>query len=181
MKRTEIERLLPGVFQRTIHAGPPGEQPLLALLEVMESLHAPDEAILESLEQIVNPYQTPERFVPYLASWLDLERFLSDAPGKARTPPPWPAGTGQLRALVAVATELSHWRGTARGLLGFLETATGVPGFTIDEEVPGPDGQPRPFHFRVVAPAAAERFRTLIEAIIAQEKPAHVTYELSFG
>lgn len=181
MKRTEIERLLPGVFQRTIHAGPPGEQPLLALLEVMETLHLPDEAILDSLERIANPYLTPDRFVVYLASWLDLERFLSDAPGSGRTPPAWPAGTGQLRALVAEATELSRWRGTARGLLRFLETATGVPGFRIDEQAPGPDGRPQPFHFRVAAPVAAERYRSLIETIIAQEKPAHVTYELSFG
>jgi hypothetical protein len=46
MKRTEIEQMLPGIFQRTVQEG----TPLLALLEVMEALPAPDETVLDQLD-----------------------------------------------------------------------------------------------------------------------------------
>ncbi len=62
----------------------------------------------------------------------------------------------------------------------FLETATGSQGFEIDEQVPGPNGQPRPFHLLIRAPAQAARCATLVERIVEMEKPAYVTYELEF-
>jgi hypothetical protein len=87
---------------------------------------------------------------------------------------------GRLRELIAQAAFLSQWRGTSRGLLRFLEAATGVQGFAIDEQVPGPDGLPRPFHLRVRAPQTTKPYSVLIERIIEIEKPAYVTYELAF-
>jgi hypothetical protein len=89
-------------------------------------------------------------------------------------------GLGRLRELVAAAGEISRWRGTARGLRLFLQTATGVRDFVLDERVPGPDGRPRPFHLRVHAPASLLPHRALLERIIEREKPAYVTYELLF-
>lgn len=176
MKRIEIEHLLPGIFQRTVQEG----TPLFALLDVMEALPAPDEAALDQLDAYFNPYRTPDTFVPFLASWVDLDRLLRETPEEfaASAPPPLPSGMGRLRELVAAATFLAQWRGTAKGLLRFLETATGAQGFIIDEHMPGPDGQPRPFHLRVRAPQQAAPYRVLIEHIIASEKPAYVTYEL---
>ncbi|MCI0398270.1 MAG: phage tail protein [Chloroflexi bacterium] len=179
MKRTEIERLLPGVFQRTILPG----NPLSALLEVMESLHTPSETVLAQLDTFFNPYLAPAGFVPFIAGWLDLERFLAQAPEKldARTAEAlFPAGLGRLRELVATAAFLSKWRGTARGLIRFLETATGITGYTIEEQVPGKNNQPQPFHIRVAAPQEAAVYQALIERIIELEKPAYVTYELLF-
>jgi phage tail-like protein len=178
MKWNEIKGLLPEVFQRTVQPA----SPLLALLQVMETLHAPPEDVLEHLDAYFDPYRTPDRFVPFLARWVDLERLLVDAPD-AYTPnslPAFPSGLGRLRLLVASAAELSKWRGTARGLIQFLETATGTLGFKIDEHVPGPDGRPLPFHMRVAAPAAALPHQVLIQRIIEMEKPAYVTYELIF-
>jgi len=64
MKPSEIARLLPGVFQRTIHPG----SPLLALLEVMELLQAPAEEILENLDGFFDP--TPMFFAAQ--SWQTL-------------------------------------------------------------------------------------------------------------
>jgi phage tail-like protein len=177
MRRNEIEGLLPEVFRRTIRPG----NPLFALLEVMEVLHAPSEDVLERLDTFFDPYRAPERFVPYLARWVDLERFLMDAPGGDGVPVSFPSGTGRLRELIASVAFLSKWRGTARGLLCFLETATGVQGFAVDERVLGSDGQPVPFHIRVRAPAETEVYRGLIERIVEHEKPAYVTYELAFG
>lgn len=180
MKRTEIEQLLPGVFQRTVQPG----TPLFALLEVMEALPAPDEAVLDQLDAFFDPYRAPVAFIPFLASWVDLERLLLQGPedfsnqASDEAPPPLQSGVGRLRELVAAATYLAQWRGTARGLLRFLETATGVRGFRIEEQVPGPDGRLRPFHIRVYMPEEVVVYRVMVERIIESEKPAYVTYEL---
>src|SRR5436305_5734759 len=177
MKRTDIEHLLPGIFQRTIQQG----TPLFALLEVMDTLLAPDESVLGQIDTFFNPYRTPDAFVPFLASWVDLERLLLEVPEEFTdsAPPPFPSGIGRLRELVAAATFLAQWRGTTKGLLRFLETATGVQGFAIEEQVPGPGGRLRAFHIRVHVPQQAEPYLVMIERIIEAEKPAYVTYEPS--
>ena len=166
MHREEIEQLLPGVFQRSARPG----SALVALLDAMAALHEPIEDVLQRLEAIFDPRRTPDRFVPFLASWLDLGRVL-----------PVSTGLAPLRELVAEAAAIAQTKGTARGLILLLETAVGASGFVIHEEVPGPDGRPRPFHVRIVAPAAASPHRALVERIIESEKPAHVTYGLEFA
>ncbi|MBI5667951.1 MAG: hypothetical protein HZC41_08065 [Chloroflexi bacterium] len=175
MKRTDIERLLPAIFQRTIRPG----GLLAALLDSMETLHAPSEAVLANLAAYFDPYHTPDVFVPYLAGWVDLESLLIGVSDEAEAVS-FPTGMGQLRELVAAAAFLSKWRGTHKGLLRFLETATGEKGFEINEQVPGPDGQPKPYHLHIRAPQATEAHRGLIESVIELEKPAYVTYELEF-
>src|SRR4051812_48236633 len=124
MRRAEIEPLLPGIFRRTLRPG----SPLDALLAVMEGLQAPAEGVLAALDAAFDPRRAEDPMVPFLARWVDLERLLAD--GSGREPRgSLPAGLGRLRELVAAASRLSQWRGTARGLILFLETATGVPGF----------------------------------------------------
>ena len=178
MKRNEIEHLLPGVFQRTFQPG----NPLLGLLAVMEALHAPSEAVLAQLDTFFDPYRTPDRFVPFLTRWVDMDRLFGDlAQSSPTTAVSFPSGIGRLRELIAAAANLSKWRGTAKGLRLFLETATGLQGYEIDEQVAGPEGQPRPFHMTISAPAQAQPYRVLIERIIEMEKPAFETYELKFG
>jgi len=181
MKQEEIKRLLPGVFQRTVQPG----NPITALLAVMEELHAPSEDILSHLESYFNPYEAPDIFVPYLAGWVDLDMFLREQPDdlaeSAPLPPTFPTGVGRLRELVASAAYLSKWRGTARGLLLFLETATGVQGFTIDEHILDEDGVEMAYHIRVQAPTFTEPYEPMIRRIIQLEKPAYVTYELQFA
>jgi phage tail-like protein len=186
MKRAEIELLLPEIIRRTI---PPENarvtaaleaNPLPLLLDVMELLHAPDEAVLAEIDRYFDPYRAPDGFVAYLAGWVDLDDLWIANPQEftARTLPPFPGGVGRLRELVAASVYLSRWRGTAQGLLRFLETATGVRGFSIDEQVTDDEGEAIPFHIRVHVPQDAARFRTLIERIIGKEKPAYVTYEI---
>lgn len=175
MKPTAIKRLLPGVFQRTVTPG----SPLEAILEVMAALHEPSDAVINTIESYFNPYHTPEQFVPFLAYWVDLSRFFH-AEGIVAG---WselvtPSGLGRLRELIAAAVQLSQWRGTPKGLRLFLETATGIEGFEIDENVViGHEGR-RPFHVKFRIPQAANPYRVLIERIIEQEKPAYVTYEI---
>jgi len=181
MRKDEIMHLLPMVFQRTIREG----SPLMALLEVMEELHRPSEKGLEEIDNIFNPYRAADRFIPFLACWVDLDRFFTagsdDGLKLSETAPPISTGLGRLRELIAAAAYLSNWRGTMKGLTLFLETATGVQGFEVDEKVPDSNGLPCPYHIRVCAPKTTEPHRYLIEMIIEQEKPAYVTYDLQFG
>lgn len=177
MKRNELEGLLPDVFRRTARPG----SVLAALLDVMEVQHGPPEEILATLDSFFDPYRTPDDFVPYLAQWVDLLRFLDETgEGTDADLPTFAGGSGRLRELIAAAAHLSRWRGTAHGLILFLETATGAAGFGIEEDVPGSDGRAQPFHLRVVAPAAAHAHENLIRQIVQMEKPAYTTFDLVF-
>lgn len=174
MKQDEIARLLPGIFQQTIREG----TPLFALLAIMEALHTPDEAVLDQLEAFFNPYRTSDSFVPFLASWVDLDWLLANTAKSPSSASGLPSGIGRLRELIASAVFLAQWRGTARGLLHFLETACGLQGFSVEERLPGPDGRPRPFHITIQIPPEAVVYQTMIIRIIEAEKPAYVTYDL---
>lgn len=175
MKAAQIALFLPETYRAAI--GPGGL--LVALLSAMEALHAPADAVLDDLDSHFDARRTPDRFVPYLASWLDLDRYL-DWPGGAQAPPRYAAGLGRLRELTAQAAELGRWRGTSNGLRRFLEVATGISGFAIEENPPDEHGSPRPFHLLVRAPPAAREVRDLVLRVIEAEKPAHVTSEVEF-
>lgn len=181
MKQSEIKRLLPGIFQRAAQEG----SPLYSLLVVMEDLHAPSERALDQLDSYFDPQRAPEGFVPYLAGWVDMDWLLLDeaqhAGAEGHKARPFSPGLHRLRELVASASFLARWRGTAIGLRTFLEIATGAQGFTIEENPPGADGQPRPFHLRILAPAEASVYGEVVRRIIEVEKPAYVTYELQFA
>lgn len=168
MKRSEIASLLPGIFQRTL--GP--ENPLDAMLCAMETLHAPEEELLQHMDSIFSPYRAPDQFVPFIARWVDLERIFApreEGDNLVST------GLGRLRELIRTAAYLSKWRGTQEGLRHFLETATGVSGFVIEE--PGT----KPFHLRITAPKQLEAHRSLIERIVDVERPAYATWEVLFS
>jgi phage tail-like protein len=176
MKSTDIRRMLPEVFQRTLGTG----TSLDSILEVMEGLQAPSEDVLAGLDRFFDPRRAPDPFIPFLARWVDLERLLL-RPAEHYYPSssqetPLQSGLGRLRELVAFAAFLSMWRGTAKGIVRFLEIATGAGGFVVQEHIEG-----RPFHVRFTGPHEAERFEAMIARIIDMEKPAYVTYELAFS
>lgn len=176
MKQPDIERLLPGVFQRALD----GETPLRSVLGLMESMHEPSEAILEHLDRYFDPRRTTEPFVPYLAGWVGLNWIHARSPDDFADsqPRPFPTGTGRLAELVSWSAYHTRWRGTARGLVHFLESATGVPGFEVDDEPRDEDGVRMTYHMRIRVPKAAELYTDLVRRIVDHEKPAHVTYEV---
>jgi len=177
MQANRIRQLLPVVFQEGAAPG----SPLSALLLVMEVLQEPDEEVLANLDRILDPRRTAEPFVYFLAHWADLDRFFAETDRrKKRDEFHFSSGVGQLRELVACAATISKRRGTRLGLIALLETATGMRGFDIVENVPDSTGRPRPFHVKIIAPVGADAHRRLIERIVEQEKPAHVTAELVF-
>lgn len=167
MRRQIIERLLPAAYQRA--AAAPGSV-LSALLDVMESLHAQDEELLADVDALFAPYGAPERFVPFLTGWVTLD-YLVGVPrpgGDVRLALP----AGRVRDLVANGAALARLRGTAAGVQWFLQLATGVTGFTI-EQPPN-----RPFHFVVRVPPQAGAYLGVIRRIVEHEKPAASTFEV---
>jgi hypothetical protein len=207
MRRAEIERLLPTVYQLALNPVEgwvmEPDRRLGAVLDAMETIHHPIEEILDQLEAWLDPRRAPAPFVPYLASWVDLDRMtgaeaITAIGGRAAGQPGQPgqaalamaaatasampvSGLARLRELVASAAELARWRGTRRGLLQFLHIATGLTGFEVDEEPRLPGGRPRPFHFVLRGPVEAEPMRPLIERIVESEKPAYVTCDIQLG
>jgi len=180
MKQEEIKLLFPSVIRRTLRDG----NPLAVLLGVMDAMHAPDEEVLAGLDAYFDPHRTSDSFVPFLACWVDLDRLFEEVPERR-----WQStfssrvmtsGPGRLRELIARSAFLSQWRGTSKGLRLFLQTATGIEKFVIDENVVDKNGQRRPFHISVTAPVEGGPHKDLIERIIEMEKPAHVTFELAF-
>lgn len=180
MKQADIERLLPKVYQYAL----PESAPLRAIVAVMESHHAPVETVLENLHTYFNPYTAPDAFVTFLAKWVDLDRFFETTRmtgNNGKVPhEPLASGHGRLRELIAAASFLSQWRGTALGLQSFLEIVTGERGFLIEENIVDDNGNPCPFHFEITAPGSVVKYSSLIERIIEQEKPAYVSYQLKF-
>jgi phage tail-like protein len=167
MRHQAIERLLPSAYQRAATSG----SVLSALLDVMEGMHAPDEAVLETVDDLFSAYRTRDPLVPFLARWLALDSLLpfGGTGAAARLPMP----VGRLRNLVAEGAALAQLRGTPEGLRRTLEIATGVAGFAIEEP------ESRPYHFVVRVPPAAADQLALIRRIVTTDKPAATTAEIA--
>jgi len=178
MQVEQIRNLLPAVYRRTWRPG----SPLDALLASMAALLGPAEQAIQDFPRYLDPRLTPDQFVPLLARWVDLTH-LFEARLRGRDVSVhglMPTGLGRLRELIANAAYLSRWRGTSHGLTTYLQIATGLDGFEVDENFDR-DSRPRRFHICVRGPAEAEPHRALIEEIIRSEKPAHLTFEFVTG
>jgi phage tail-like protein len=174
VKADEIAGLLPAVFRQALGT----DATLRALLEVMEAMQDPVEVQLGRLHQVFDALATDDRFAPMLARWVDLDWLYggddADDPGAAAQA--WlDSGMplGRLRLLIHASHTLAQERGTAHGLVRFLEIATGVRGFRVDDANQGA----RPFHLYVHVPAAAAEQIVLVHRIVDAEKPAYTTWE----
>lgn len=167
MDAERLRLLLPEVYQSAAWPG----SPLSATLEVMADLHEPVERVLADFPSVIDPWRTPDRFVPYLARWVGLEGWL-DTNGELAT------GIGRLRLVIAAAAQLQQSRGTTAGLRHALVLALGEPDVQVQESVPGPDGRPVPFTVRVTVPSRVWEQRALVERIVAEEKAAHAVVEI---
>jgi phage tail-like protein len=161
-------------------------------LMLFESFWSPIERQTDSLYHYFDPRITPADFLPWLASWLDLELDEN-----------WPEE--RLRQLIRWAIALYRSRGTKWGLLKYLEIYTGQqaeiterraknfvlgaaarlgPGIAL-----GQSNRPQTFTVTLRLPpldteneverARQEKLRRrTIEAIIDMQKPAHTVYRL---
>lgn len=174
MRQADILSLLPRVIQRSVQPS----DPLDALLATMEGLHASTEQTIVGANTLTRPWQAPEALLPYLASWLDLDAVLSpDARGVWQLP----TGEAQLRTLLDAAVDIARWRGTRRGMLLYLEAATGLAGYEIQETVRDDRGAVLPFTIQVIGPAAAAALAPLIARIVEVAKPAYVQARITFA
>jgi len=179
MNREQLVSLMPEVYQRCVQ----DNTPLDAVLDVMENLFVPSEEVLQKIDSYFCAYSTPDDFVYYLAKWVDLERYIDagcDDIIHQDDITETSIEIGRLRALIVIAAELSRWRGTIKGLTLFLQTATGIDNYRVEEVSKNNLGMDKTFHIRVIAPHAAIQHKKLIEKIINGEKPAYVTSELEF-
>ncbi len=172
MEQERILRYLPENYQL---AAADRRGVMRALLAVMDGMHAPADRVLRSLDTYVDPNRAPDAFVLMQASWLGLERYFDwtgGSPGVGEAH--YAAGIDQLRLLIARFPELVRSRGTNQSLTRFLEVATGVSGFEVE------DGMEvgHPFHIVVHVPAAAAPLDDLVRRIVAGERPAHATWEI---
>ncbi|MCB0155515.1 MAG: hypothetical protein KDF65_12035 [Anaerolineae bacterium] len=161
-------------------------------LMLFESFWSPIDTQIDSVAHYFDPRLTPAGFLPWLASWLDLELDES-----------WPEE--RRRQLIRWAIALHRSRGTRWGLLKYLELYTGQIAEIVEQRaanfVLGPPSQfgpaialghgniPHTFTVTlrlppVEAPSLEERKRLeevrrkTIAAIIEQQKPAHTVYTL---
>lgn len=160
MRRATIERLLPGVYQRTARsAGVLG-----GLLDAMEVMHAPTEATLAAVDDLFTPYRSPDRMVAFLLGWVAFDHVLptGDQPS---------VPIGRMRDLLSIGSAIARYRGTATGLRAAITTATGVAVWVTEPA-------DRPFHVVVQVPASAAGHLGMIRRLVEAEKPAAVTADV---
>ncbi|MGD8625819.1 MAG: phage tail protein, partial [Anaerolineae bacterium] len=156
-------------------------------LMLFESFWAPLEAQIDAMDYYLAPGTTPERLLPWLASWVGLAL-------DARLP------RDRQRALVRAAIWLHRRRGTRQALQQYLEIASGGAVEIVEHRAAdfclGPDNRlgpgvalgrgNRPHTFTVVVDLPDQdgdgrEQRQLLESIVEAEKPAHTDYELIMG
>lgn len=142
------------------------------------------EETVASLATYFYPKQTPDEFLPWLASWTAFSLRADLAPA-------------QQRDFIANIIQLYRWRGTKKNLQDLLKIFTiGTPTVAEAQGVEfqigvhstiGVDtflGGSPPHYFKVtvafarLAPTVLERQETIVRALIDLEKPAHTFYEL---
>ncbi len=142
----------------------------------LDEVLAPVISTLDCLGAYVDPDLAPEDFLLWLAGWFGLGEVFDEN---------WPLP--RRRAAVARSVALYRQRGTAEGVRGLLELATGArvevveSGGTSWSPVPGgalPGSGDARMTVRILAePGAADDLETLGD-LVAAAKPAHVAHEV---
>ena len=158
--RSSYLKFLPAIYSNDDFLG--------RFLLIFETILSPLDRTIDNLHYYFDAGVAPAEVLPWLASWLGL--VLDER---------WPEA--QRRALIRAAVELYKWRGTRRGLADFIQLYTGHTPEIVELGVgKSRISEDEAFRFivrlRVPDPAAIDR--TVIEAIVDAEKPAHAGYAL---
>ncbi len=178
-------RYLPSIYERDDFMG--------RFLMLFESFWSPIETQIDGVYNYFDPRITPPDFLPWLASWLDLDLDES-----------WPED--RLRRLLRWAIALHRSRGTKWGLLKYLELYTEQQAEIIERRAEnfvlgagarlgpgialGQGNTPHTFAVTLHLPPIEvkgkrerkrreEQRRRTIEKIIEMQKPAHTVYTLN--
>ena len=139
------------------------------------------EETIDAIPALFNPLDTPQDFLPWLASWVALS-LRADL------------DVGEQRNFIASMIQRYRRRGTKENLIELLRIFTQTPPEIDEDAVPSADfikrypqfeKDPRPAHFFKVSVLlrdpkveTVQRKREIAHAIIQLEKPAHTFYEL---
>jgi phage tail-like protein len=137
-------------------------------LLIFETILSPVERTIDNLHYYFDARLTPPEVLPWLASWLGL--VLDER---------WPEA--RRRELIRAAVDLYQWRGTRRGLIEFVRLYTGLTPEIVELGVGHrlvSEAEAFRFIVRLRVPDPEQVDRTVVEAIIDAEKPAHVGYSL---
>lgn len=178
-------RALPGVFQDTDEEN---ADFLKRFLAIQQHVSLQVEEKLESIHTYFDPRETPEEFLPWLASWMAMSLHES-----------WTVQ--RRREVILRAAEMYRMRGTAAGLklslslfaevdAEILEFRWPYPGFVIGRHavighqstIARPVFETQCFVVKVPArksEMSREKLRT-VHAVVETEKPAHAHYALAF-
>ncbi|HNP69761.1 MAG TPA: phage tail protein [Kouleothrix sp.] len=166
-------------------------------LMTFERMLDPLAMLLGQIDAYFSPHTAPASILPYIASWFDLEMFVSLTPEEQR---------GMLRH----ALEINHWRSTPYGLMRHIQACTGIIP-EIAEWYAAPDGTPTPLAsqlptwlhhqrgqtspppnaragcFSILLPVTLEQPRSglpaprlveIVDAIARLHRPVHSAYEI---
>ena len=153
----------------------------------LEGLNFPQQGLEECIAgvaQYFDPFQTPEEFLPWLASWTAFS-LRADV------------DVSKQRQFIARIAQLYRWRGTKKNLQDLLAIFTVSVPTVSEQEVSGLQigvhstigvdmhlggDKPHFFHVKIslprATPAVQERQMNIARALIDLEKPAHTFYEL---
>ncbi len=178
-------RFLPGIFQRNAEDG---SNVLRDLLWVIQHLIDGIEDKIDQIHTYFDPYEAPEDFLPWLASWV---AFTLDEN--------WPIE--KKRYLIKKAVDFYRIRGTVKGLKLFLKLFTEVEPEILENQWPfrgfqigvnstiGVDSIILPpvnlahcfiVDFPIHPDEVTDELIIKIHDIIRAQKPAHTTYFLRF-
>ena len=170
-QRSSYLKYLPAIYADSDFMG--------RFLMIFESVLEPIQNVVDNVSYHFDPALTPQDFLPWLASWVDV--VLDES---------WPIE--RRRALVASAVELYQWRGTRRGMREYLRVYTGVEpkiteefgGFPLNENsrlglnTTLGSGQHNVFTVTLELDDPDSLNVQHIKTIIEAEKPAHAAYRL---
>jgi phage tail-like protein len=184
--RRSYTELLPAIYRRS---DPSGRNFVRDLCWLLEHMFDRINDKIDEMHVFFDPYECPEEFLPWLASWTAMIVDLD-----------WPVE--KKRAIIKRAVELYGIRGTVKGIKLFLKLFTGheprifenewpFRGFRIETEgligidsvilPPVPTSRcfivEMPIKFVDVSPEMVIRIHNIIQL----EKPAHTHYYLRFA
>lgn len=185
VSQRNLLRFLPGIYQRNAEDG---SNLLRDLLWVVQHLIDDVDDKLDHIHTYFDPYEAPEDFLPWLASWV---AFTLDEN--------WPIE--KKRYLIKKAVDFYRIRGTVKGLKLFLKLFTGVEPEILENQWPfrgfqigvnstiGVDSIILPpvnlahcfiVDFPIHPEEVTDELIIKIHDIIQAQKPAHTTYFLRF-
>lgn len=165
-----------GLLPRVMRAGVAATGPMAGLIDSMAALMGPRAEMISAGRSLFDPMTAPEAMLPFLAHWLGRGALFRDPMDPRRSlglDDGFPPGVERLRLFLAAVPMLDDLRGSTDGLRAVLRIATGHTDLTVHDNLLA-------CHVTVAAPAGLIPVTSWLSRVIAAERPAHMTWSLSF-